>query len=195
MKAYGKSIVLLVALLALCAGQAKAQRCLPGMKGVQFTADMADGFYNKANRRDAGFALGLAVSSYTKGGNKWVVGAETMQRYYPYRSGRIALGEYTAEGGYYYNFFSDPKKTVFLNVGASGMMGYEAVNGGKKLLTDGAALRKHESFIYGSAVTLEAETYLSDRVVLLVRLRQRILWGSAAKHFHTQYGLGIKYIL
>ncbi|MDC2585316.1 conjugal transfer protein TraO, partial [Bacteroides ovatus] len=52
-----------------------------------------------------------------------------------------------------------------------------------------------ESFIYGGAVTLEAETYLSDKVVLLLRLRERVLWGSAAKHFHTQYGLGIKYIL
>lgn len=195
MKAYGKSIVLLAAMLALFAGQATAQRCLPGMKGVQFTADMADGFYSKANRNDAGFAFSLAVSTYTKGGNKWLFGAETMQRYYPYRSGRIALGQYTAEGGYYYNFFSDPKKTVFLNVGASGMLGYEAANGGKKLLADGAALRKYESFIYGGAVTLEAETYLSDKVVLLLRLRERILWGSATKHFHIQYGLGIKYIL
>ncbi|MBT9878538.1 conjugal transfer protein TraO, partial [Bacteroides ovatus] len=26
-------------------------------------------------------------------------------------------------------------------------------------------------------------------------LRERVLWRSAAKHFHTQYGLGIKYIL
>ena len=82
-----------------------------------------------------------------------------------------------------------------MNIGASGLMGYETVNGGKGLLFDGAVLKKHESFIYGGAVTLEAETYLSDKVVLLLRLRERVLWGSAAKHFHTQYGLGIKYLL
>lgn len=195
MKAHMKFVMLFTAMLALFAGQAKAQRCLPGMKGVQFTAEMVDGFYSKANRGDAGFAFGIAASTYAKGENKWVFGAEIMQRYYPYRSGRIPLGQYMAEGGYYYNFFSDPKKIVFLNVGVSGMMGYEAVNGGKKLLSDGAALRKYESFIYGGVVTLEAETYLSDKVVLLLRLRERIIWGSAAKHFHSQYGLGIKYIL
>ena len=105
---------------------------------------------------DTGFAFGLAVSTYAKGGNKWVSGIEIMWRYYPYRNTRIPLEQYTAEGGYYYNFFSDPGKNVFLNIGASGLMGYETVNGGKGLLFDGAVLKKHESFIYGGAVILEA---------------------------------------
>lgn len=195
MKVSRKSLLLVVVLLALALGQAKAQRCLPGMKGIQLTADMVDGFYSKSNHNDAGFAFGLAVSTYAKNENKWVFGTEIMQRYYPYRSTRIPLGQYTAEGGYYYNFFSDPGKIVFLNLGVSGMLGYESVNGGKKLLADGAALHKCESFIYGGAVTLEVEAYLSDKVVLLLHFRERILWGTASKHFYTQYGLGIKYIL
>lgn len=195
MKRTHQSLLLLVVLLALTVGQAKAQRCLPGMKGIQFTAAMTDGFYSKANRNDAGFAFGLAVSTYTKGGNKWVLGAEIMQRYYPYRNTCIPLTQYTAEGGYYYNFFSSPQKIVFLNIGASGMMGYESVNSGKKLLSDGANLRKQESFIYGGTITLEAETYLTDRIVLLLNLRERVLWGSAASNFHLEYGLGIKFIL
>lgn len=190
-----QSLLLLVAMLALIVGQAKAQRCLPGMKGVQFNAAMADGFYSKASRNDAGFAFGLAVSTYTKGGNKWMLGVEMMQRYYPYRNTRIPLAQYTAEGGYYYNFFSNPKKIVFLNIGASGMLGYESVNNGKKQLSDGAALQKQESFIYGGAITLEAETYLTDQIVLLFNLRERVLWGSAANNFHMEYGLGIKFIL
>lgn len=195
MKRIHQTLLLLVAMLALFAGQAKAQRCLPGMKGVQFTADMIDGFYSQSNRNDAGFAFGLAVSTYVKGGDKWLFGAEIMQRNYPYRNTRIPLAQYTAEGGYYYNFFSCPRKIVFLNIGASGMLGYESVNSGTKLLSDGATLRKQESFIYGGAVTLEVETYLSDKVVLLLHLRERILWGTAANKFHTQYGLGVKIIL
>lgn len=195
MKKTTKSLLLFVAMLALTMGQAKAQRCLPGMKSVQFTADMADGFYSNSNRNDAGFAFGLAVSTYTKSGNQWKFGAEILQRYYPYRSTRIPLSQYTGEGGYYYNVFSDPKKIFFLNIGGSALMGYESVNGGKKQLSDGAALQKQESFIYGGALTLEAEAYLSDKVVLLFRLRERVLWGSAANNFHTQYGLGVKIIL
>ena len=103
--------------------------------------------------------------------------------------------QYTGEGGYYYNIFSSPNKTVFLSIGGSAMLGYESVNGEKRLLYDGATLGQCESFIYGGAITLEAETYLSDRLVLLLRLRERILWGSASTHAHFQYGIGIKYIL
>ena len=74
------------------------------------------------------------------------------------------------------------------------MLGYETVNGGDRLLDDGAALRKHESFIYGGAVTLEAEGYLTDKLVLLVRLRERLVWGGASGCCHFQYGAGVKYI-
>lgn len=127
--------------------------------------------------------------------NQWVLGGEVLKRNTPYRDGSIPLVQYTGEGGYYYNIFSSPNKTVFLSIGGSAMLGYESVNGGKRLLYDGATLGQCESFIYGGAITLEAETYLSDRLVLLLRLRERILWGSASTHAHFQYGIGIKYIL
>ena len=45
MRMTGKFVLLLAAMLALFLGQAQAQRCLPGMKGVQLMADMVDGFY------------------------------------------------------------------------------------------------------------------------------------------------------
>lgn len=184
-----------LALLALLMGQARAQRCLPGMKGIRFTAEMADGFYSAANRHDVGYAFSLAVSTYTKKGNQWVFGAELFHRNVPYRNAHIPLAQYTGEGGYYHTFFSSSGKTLFLNLGLSGLLGYETVNGGKRLLDDGAALRKYESFIYGGAVTLEAETYLSDRMVLLLRLRERFVWGGASDRCHCQYGIGFKYIL
>lgn len=44
MRMTGKFVLLLAAMLALFLGQAQAQRCLPGMKGVQLMADMVDGF-------------------------------------------------------------------------------------------------------------------------------------------------------
>ena len=42
--------------------------------------------------------------------------------------------------------------------------------------------------------TLEAEGYLSDRISLLIRLRERFMWGGASGRCHFQYGAGIKYI-
>ena len=49
--------------------------------------------------------------------------------------------------------------------------------------------------IYGGAITLELETYLTDRIVLLANIRERALWGSSLDLFTTQFGLGIKFII
>lgn len=66
---------------------------------------------------------------------------------------------------------------------------------GDKLLPDGVTLRNKDSFIYGGAVTLELETYLSDKVVLLLNARERAVWGSSIGHFHLTFGAGIKFII
>ena len=44
MRMTGKFVLLFAAMLALFLGQAQAQRCLPGMKGVQLMADMVTVF-------------------------------------------------------------------------------------------------------------------------------------------------------
>lgn len=124
-----------------------------------------------------------AVFTYAKGGHKWVYGGEVMRRNHPYRNTGIPVVQYTGEAGYYRNFFSCPGKVVLLNIGLSGLMGYESVNGGKRLLDDGAGLKKHGSFIYGGAVTLEAEVCLTDRLSLGLRLRERVLWGRRGRTF------------
>lgn len=191
-----KFLVLLIASLALFTGQADAQRRLPGMKGLQLTAGMTDGFYNHSNRDKTGYNFGAALSTYTKGGNQWILGGEFLQRYYPYgEDERIPVAQFTAEGGYYYNILSDAKKIFFLNIGASALAGYETVNGGKYTLFDGAGITQKDAFIYGGAVTLNLETYLSDRVVLLLNLRERALWGNSTDRFHTEFGLGLRFIL
>ncbi|WP_410076892.1 conjugal transfer protein TraO, partial [Alistipes putredinis] len=112
-------LFLLVASLALCVGQADAQRCLPKMRGVELKAGMADGFYSHSNRDDAGYCFGAALATYTKGGNKWVFGGEYLQRYNPYKESRIPTAQFTAEGGFYYNFLSDARKIFFVYIGGS----------------------------------------------------------------------------
>ena len=66
MSAMKRNFIFIIILLALFTGQSEAQRRLPGMKSVRFTAEMADGFYRRADRHDAGYAFSLAVATYTK---------------------------------------------------------------------------------------------------------------------------------
>ncbi|NDV57948.1 conjugal transfer protein TraO [Bacteroides sp. 519] len=189
-----KRVVLLMTLCLALIGQAHAQRYLPGQKGLQFTASAVDGFYLEKGDKQA-FAGGIALSTYTKNGNRWVFGAEYLQKSYQYKTELIPTSQFTAEGGYYYKFLSDRSKIFFFSVGASAMAGYETVNWGESLLFDGSTITSDDNFLYGGAVTFEIETYLSDRIVLLLNVRERILGGSSINLFHTQIGGGIKFIL
>lgn len=175
-------------------GQAHAQRYLPGQKGLQFTADAVDGFNLKKGDKQA-FAGGIAFATYTKSGNRWVFGAEYLQKSHLYKTELIPTAQFTAEGGYYYKFLSDQSKTFFFSVGASVMAGYETVNWGESLLFDGSTITSDDNFLYGGAGTFEIETYLSDRIVLLLNVRERILGGSSINLFHTQIGVGVKIII
>ncbi|MGP1540503.1 conjugal transfer protein TraO, partial [Bacteroides pyogenes] len=120
---------------------------------------------------------------------------EYLRRYHPYRERRIPVEQFTGEGGFFFGVLSDGSKTFFLSAGVSALAGYETVNGGKKLLFDGSTLRNKDGFLYGGAITLQAETYLTDRLVLLLYGRERCLWGSSTGRFHTQYGVGLKIML
>ncbi|WP_252264564.1 conjugal transfer protein TraO, partial [Phocaeicola dorei] len=164
-------VLLLVASLALCVGQADAQRCLPKMRGIELRGGMADGFYSHSNRADAGYYFGAALATYTKGGDKWVFGGEYLQRYNPYKENRIPTAQFTTEGGFYYNFLSDARKIFFVYIGGSALAGYETVNWGDKVLFDGSRLASRDAFIYGGAISLEVEAYLADRIALTVNLR------------------------
>ena len=186
---------LFVVSLALFGGQAHAQRCLPKMKGIRLTAGMADGFYANSASNNAGYSFGASLATYTKGGHQWVFGAEYLRRYHPYRESRIPVEQFMGEGGFFCNVLSDGGKTFFLSAGVSALAGYETVNGGKKLLFDGSTICNKDGFIYGGAVTLQAETYLTDRLVLLLYGRERCLWGGSTGHFHAQYGVGLKIMM
>ena len=176
-------------------GRAYAQRCLSGMQGLQLTGGMVDGFHSSDKKNELGYYFGMSMATYTKKANKWVFGAEFLNKYYPYKNGRIPVNQFTAEGGYYLKFLSDHNKTIIFSLGASALAGYEISNRGEKLLFDGATLQNKDSFIYGGAITFEMETYLSDRVVFLLTARERILWGITTGHFRSQFGCGLKFLI
>ena len=182
--------LLMSGVLALTMGQASAQRCLPKMQGIGLNGSFVDG-----KSLNAAFSGGVTISTYTKNGSKWVFGSEYLQRDYDYADTTIPVAQFTAEGGYYQKLFTDGSKTLFIYGGASVLAGYESVNWGKTLLYDGATLQDKDAFVYGGALTLNIEVYLSDRLALTGNVRERCLWGNDTGHFHTQYGVGLKLII
>lgn len=181
-----KTIVCLFVLL-LSTPAVFAQRYLPGMKGVQLSGGIVDGA--------GGFHTGLVYSRYDRHQNRWVTGLHFLNRNTDDPTGKIPVSQFTAEGGYYLSMLSDRRKIVFLSVGLSALAGYETVNWGKKVLPDGGRVEDRDRFVGGGAAGMEMETYLTDRIVLLLNVRERALWGADTDKFHTEIGLGLKYII
>lgn len=190
-----KVLLVSLALVLFLSVESYGQRAIKGMRAWQFTAGMVDGIYSGSASSKSGLYAGTSLSIYSNNSNKWVFGGEYLQRNYPYRDIGIPIAQFTAEGGRYFNLWSSGSKVFFLSVGASALAGYESVNWGKSLLYDGASLEHKDKFIYGGALTVEFESYLCDKVVLLLNYRQRALWGTTTGHFHSQFGLGVKFVI
>lgn len=189
-----KRYLLIIAVIALSAATASAQRYLPGQRGIEVSGGFVDGF--KVKKQDGqAFYGNVSMSTYNKKANRWTFGAEYMQRGFQYRDALLPVAQITAEGGHYVKFLSDPTKTVFLSIGGSAMAGYETLNWGERSLYDGARISQKDGFIYGGAVSFEVETYLTDRVVFVIRARERVIFGTAIGHFHFQLGAGIKIMI
>jgi hypothetical protein len=195
MNMYKKPVIILLFALCLTCFQAQSQRCLPRQTGVQFTAGTVNGLRINPKNPHFAFHAGMAFSVYAKHKNRWVFGCEYLEKRYTYKKTSIPLSQFTAEAGFYLGLIADRSKTFFVSLGASALGGYETVNWDRKLLFDGATIENKNCFLYGGAVTLETETFLGDRLALLVNVRQRVLFGSSVGKFNTQFGIGLKFIL
>jgi hypothetical protein len=142
-----------------------------------------------------GYFIHAGYSKYTKSQNRTLVSLEYLQRNYNYENDKIPVMQFTAEMGYYFRFLSDNTQSFFLAFGVHTGTGYEAINLDEKTLSTGAVINDRSGWIYGGAIALEAEYYLDDKYVLLLSVKERIYGGSTISIFHTQVGLGIKFIL
>ena len=103
-----KYMIALAASLALFTGRANAQRCLPGMQGIEVKAAMTDGFRMGGN--DGGHSFGALLSTYTKNGNKWSLGGEYLLKNSPYNDVKIPVAPKAATTS---RCFPMPAKSCF----------------------------------------------------------------------------------
>jgi len=96
-----KKLICVIAVLCVCQtfNLAHAQRYLPGQKGIQLTDGMADGF-KKPGKPESAYYFGAALATYTKNGNRWMVGAEYFNKEYEYKNVNLLVCKLTGDGGY-----------------------------------------------------------------------------------------------
>lgn len=182
-----KKYIYMLMLLLIGISASHAQRMLPKQKGLEVNAGV---LLDDHIGNDYYLNIGMTING--KNGNYQLWGLEYTHQYHDYKTIRIPLETYTAEGGYSFFLLGDFGKNITLNAGITGVVGYEQVNRGKSLLDDGAKILSDDNFIYGLGGRLSLETYLSDWLVLLLQGRVKALWGTDLKQFRPSAGVGFR---
>lgn len=169
-----------------------AQRLIPGQRGIEVVGSIplikGEKFFAKDN-----FGVGVSLTRYLKRENYTFVLAEYEQQNMPYRDYGVKLKDALLHLGYMHPILSDNGKNVFFYGGISALSGYEELNGDKKLLPDGATLLDRSRFVYGGAVHLSLECFLTDNALLLLKGQGRMLFGTDVHRFRPALSAGLRF--
>ena len=171
-----------------------AQRLIPRQNSVELVGSMP---IIKGERLCAkeSFGVGLAFAHYFKRANYAFLLAEYEQQGLTYRSYNVPLRDALLHFGYMHPILSDKGKNVLLYGGISALGGYEQLNEDKKLLPDGATLLDRSRFVYGGAVHGSVEVFLTNRILFLVKVQGRFLFGTDVHRFRPALSAGFRFNL
>lgn len=181
-----KKLIFVVLLGILSSTAMQGQRMLPKQKAVEVSAGML-------GKDMSDYYLNMTLTVNGRNGNYWIWGAEYNHQSTFYKDIKIPIETYMAELGYSFQLLGNAKKSITLNGGITGFIGYETINRNDNMLFDGAKILDKEGFIYGASGRLSLETYLSDRFVLLLQGRVRTVFGTDLKQFRPSTGLGLRF--
>ena len=188
-------------ILSVCAAVAmafslpsQAQRLIPKQSGIEVVGGVplikGEKFFGKDN-----FGLDISLTRYLKRENYSFVGVEYEQQIMPYRDYGVKLKDALLQVGYMHPVLSDRGKNVLLYAGISALGGYEQLNEDKKLLPDGATLLDRSRFVYGGAVHGSVEVFLTNRILFLVKVQGRFLFGTDVHRFRPALSAGFRFNL
>lgn len=184
MKKYIYTVILLVIGITVT----QAQRMLPKQKGLELSTGALS---NDKIGND--YYISAAMTINGKNGNYQLWALEYTHQYHNYKELYIPQETYTAEGGYSFFLLGGARKNITLNLGITGVVGYEAINRSEATLYDGAEILSEDNFIYGAGGRLTFETYLSDRFVLVLQGRTKMFWGTDLQEFRPSVGVGLRF--
>lgn len=193
------TLLLLSIALTVGVGKASAQRGLKGQLAAGIGAGTVDGLLLRDENGSYRYYAALELTRCNRNHSYWSVTAAYQRKDYLYSSitarQTVPVRQYSLSAGYNMPLISDRGRNVTLYGSLAAAIGYEVSGAGGKTMYDGAHLTDRDAFLYGPALGLSIETYLSDRVVLSLGVKERCLFGSPTGVFHTQVGLGLRIII
>ena len=188
------SMMVCVMVAMTAATPSYAQRLIPRQNSLELVGSIP---IIKGERLFAkeSFGVGLAFAHYFKRANYAFLLAEYEQQGLTYRSYNVPLRDALLHFGYMHPILSDKGKNVLLYGGISALGGYEQLNEDKKLLPDGATLLDRSRFVYGGAVHGSVEVFLTNRILFLVKVQGRFLFGTDVHRFRPALSAGFRFNL
>ncbi|GGW50017.1 conjugal transfer protein TraO [Arenibacter certesii] len=108
----------------------------------------------------------------------------------------IPYNIFTVQPGYFLKVWEQKNfKRYALSIGGGGVFGYEIINNGNNVLSNGAILDAKSKFIYGLFIGLEGEITLSNDFSLLLKANEYYHINSDVGKFYPYAGLGLRYFL
>ena len=108
----------------------------------------------------------------------------------------IPYNIFTVQPGYFIKVWEQKNfKKYGVNLGGGGIFGYEVINNGNSLLSNGAILDAKSQFIYGIFAGIEGEIALSNDFSLLIKANEYYHINSDVGKFYPYAGLGLRYFL
>lgn len=185
-----KKITLILCLIVAVSFSSQAQRLLKGQKGIWISAGVPISEHIKPNADN--FSLSAGLTYNVQNANYWCFGVDYMRKGYEYRKQIVPEENLLLESGYVLNILADGGRNVLLNVGFSGVVGYEIINESEELLDDGATLLDKDNFIYGVGGQIVLEGFVMDNLILFAKAKTAMLWGSDVGKFRPQASVGIR---
>ena len=186
-----KRLFVLLALAVAVAMPSHAQRLIPNQKGLELYGGVPIVQGEKPFRAES-YSAGVSLVRYFKTTNYAFLTLECEGQTYGYRSFDMPVIDGLLQLGYMHPILSDGGKNIFLYLGASGLTGYEEVNGSRADLPDGAKLLNRSRWVYGGALHASVELFLKDSWLLVVRGQGRMLFGSDLNVFRPNVTIGLR---
>lgn len=105
---------------------------------------------------------------------------------------------FTIQPGYYFKLLDlgSSRRPISTRVGGGGIFGYEDINKGSNVLSNGARLNARNKFIYGAFITGELEYNITGNdLSALLTLNEHYHVNSDLGNFSLYIGLGLKYYI
>ena len=140
-------------MLSLFAGEAYAQRDLPGQTGVQFTTGGVNHFLSWKSGGERHYFTSLAFTHTNRNRTCWLYGLDYQIKEYTYENKAIPKAQFTGELGYFIPVLSDKGRNVCFRIGLSVLGGFETARAASAALAAMGSIWAISSVISLAAVS------------------------------------------